>query len=219
MKLSDFLIRGRHLFGFLIPGLMWIASFFYLTDRDLITFVEGGNSWIRIGVLLGISYILGFILQTLIFPVIADSLKKLFVEKSKKYDKMDAQLVEILKAKLPANQTELLIEKNRLPNFCKYYILEFADELKRKVMEKENDINLMVATMIPAPLLVFSIIKSNLSGGYIWLTVGVIIVFWVGLVFRLRHYLEGEKEEWREIFLLLQMFKDEKKIEAKKEDE
>jgi len=43
MKLSDFLIRGRHLFGFLIPGVMWVACLMCLSFKENpLEFVEAG---------------------------------------------------------------------------------------------------------------------------------------------------------------------------------
>lgn len=248
MKLSDFLIRGRHLFGFLVPGIMWVASFFYLSDKSLFDFVESGNTWIKVIVLLGLSYILGFILQTITFPLIADTIKwlsrkinnsKLNLSKhsrgdeipsagrrflnwllvEKDHDELDKQLEEILKAELPVKVKKLAFQSDDIPGFCKYYILEFSDEMRRKVMEKENDINLMVASMIPVPLLFFSIMKDSLIGWRIWLAIISVLIFWIVLAFRLKHYVNGEKEEWRKIFLLLQMYKDENNAEVKKEAE
>src|SRR5437773_11632264 len=102
MKLSDFLIRGRQLFGFLIPGIMWVACVSLLCfNTNPLKFVEaGGNPILRVGLLLSLGYIVGFILQTLLFPIIADTLKlKIGIPETVK--PLGEQIEKILTAKLP----------------------------------------------------------------------------------------------------------------------
>lgn len=219
MKLSDFFIRGRHLFGFLIPGIMWVAcaSLLFFKTNPL-EFVEEGKSLVvRAGMLLALGYIVGFSLQTLIFPIIADTLKRR-VGIPETVKDLGEQIQRILTAKLPEYETQWLVSPERLPGFCRFYILEYSSDLKHIILEKEDDINFLVANAIPGPLLVFSWL---LYRGYRWWVISIAVVcaiiFVTFLLKRLQHYLRREKEEWYEIFLLLQIKEGEKskpKIES-----
>lgn len=214
MKLADFLIRGRQFFGFLIPGIMWIAFFHYLLGKDPLEFVESGNTIIRVSLLASIGYIVGFIFQTLIFPQTADRIKaKIGIPET--VAPLADQIKKIIKKKLPEIENEWLLPDEHLPDFCKNYILENSKELKRVVTEKEDDINFMVANIIPAPALTISWLVYY---GYQWYVIAFVViciaVFWALLLLRLHHYLKKEKEEWYEFFLLLQIKNPEPKNEA-----
>ena len=207
MKLSDFLIRGRHLFGFLIPGVMWVtcASLLFFKKNPL-EFVEEGNSPItRSGLLLAVGYIVGFSLQTLLFPIIADPLKRR-VGIPQTVKKLGEQIQRILTAKLPENESQWLVAPEHLPGFCKMYILEHSKELKHLILEKEDDINFLVANTIPGPLLIVSwLVFKGYSWWIIIIVVICVLILVVFLMKRLKHYLNREKEEWYEYFLLLQL--------------
>lgn len=157
MKLSDFLLRGRHLFGFLIPGIMWVAcvSLLFFKTNPLKFVEEGASPITRAGVFLALGYIVGFILQTLLFPLIADVLK-LKIGTPETVKPLGEQIRRILTARLPQDETQWLLAPEHLPEFCKFYILEHSKELKHIVVEKEDDINFMVANIIPGPLPAFS---------------------------------------------------------------
>lgn len=150
MKLSDFLIRGRHLFGFLIPGVMWLACLsLLLFKKNPLEFVEEGASPIaRAGLLLALGYIVGFSLQSLLFPLLADRLKRK-IGTPDTVEKLGEQIRRILIAKLPEGESEWLVVPEHLPGFCKMYVLEHSKELKHFVIEKEDDINFLVANTIP----------------------------------------------------------------------
>ncbi len=207
MKLSDFLMRGRHLFGFLIPGVMWLASLSLIfLNKNPLQFVEEGTSPIgRTGLLLALGYIVGFSLQTLLFPLLADGLKR-HLGIPETVQKLAEQIQRILKGKLPEGESEWVLVPDHLPVFCKMYVLEHSKELKHFIIEKEDDINFLVANTIPGPLLICSWLVFK---GYSGLSISIGAVSAVLLVTflrrRLKHYLRREKEEWFEWFLLLHL--------------
>jgi hypothetical protein len=216
MKLSDFLIRGRHLFGFLIPGVMWVSCLSLVVfKKNPLEFVEEGTSpLLRTGLLLATSYIVGFSVQTLLFPLLADPLKHL-IGKPKTLERLGEQIQEILAAKLPAGKSEWLVVPEHLPGFCKMYIIEHSKELKHFILEKEDDINFLVANIIPGPLLIFSwLVFKGYSRGIKIAAVVCAVIFGTCLMMRLHHYLRREKEEWYEWFLVLQLRENEDKSKA-----
>jgi hypothetical protein len=207
MKLSDFLIRGRHFFGFLIPGIMWIACLLLLFfKKNPMDFVEDGKSpAARAVMLIAASYITGFCIQTLLFPVLVDIMKKHIGVPCDVKD-LGEQIQRILVAKLPENEIRWTVPLADLPIFCKFYILEHSKELKNILLEKEDDINFIAANILPGPLL---IISWFIFKGYPWwiIVISIICLFVIAaLLFRrLVFYLRSEKVEWYEIFLLLQL--------------
>jgi MFS family permease len=186
---------------------MWVAcvSLLFFKINPLKFVEEGGSPIVRAGLFLALGYIVGFILQTLLFPILADTFK-LKIGTPETVKSLGEQIQRILTAKLPESETQWLLASEHLPEFCKFYILEYSKELKHIVLEKEDDINFMVANIIPGPLLAFS---WMIFDGYRWwviaaVVIGIIIMI-VLLIRRLKHYLRKEKEEWYEIFLLLQI--------------
>src|SRR5205823_2526417 len=134
-------------------------------------FVEkGGSPVIRAVILLALGYIAGFSLQTLLFPIIADTVKRR-VSMPKNVENLEEQIERILTAKLPEKETSWLIAREHLPRICKSYIIERSSELKNLILEREDDINFLVANTIPGPLLVFSWL---LFYGYQWWIIAIV---------------------------------------------
>lgn len=230
MKPSDFLIRGRQFFGFLIPGVMWVAWVSLLVFKiNPLKFVEekDGNAFIRTGMIIAVGYIAGFILQTLIFSLVDWGKSKIGIPKTVK--SLSEQVEEILITKLPDNEIKNKTKKDmsedennwrvhpdHLPEFCKFYVLEHSKELKHMVLEKEDDINFLVANFIPAPMLIFALLVFNERPQH-EINIAAVFIFILGYVWyrRLKHYLKKEKEEWFELFLLLELKPSEGEIKIK----
>lgn len=208
---SDLFIRGRQFFGFLIPGMMWVISILLLMGERPLAFIEGGSSLIRAAYLIGISYILGFILQTLIFPVVADRMKK-YMEKHppKKMAKMEElkkQIVRIFKSRLPAGEKDKwAVPHKDLRTFCKLYVLEHSPALGRLLLEKEDDINFMVAYLLSGPTLLLSWLYSRQHS---WTTLVIATVLAAAFAYalgrRLYYYLQAEIVYAYEACLMLQL--------------
>jgi hypothetical protein len=196
---------------------MWVTCVSLLFfKKNPLAFVEEGNSPLtRASLLLALGYIVGFSLQTLLFPLIADPLKRR-IGVPETVEQLGEQIQRILTAKLPEKESQWLIVPEHLPGFCKMYILEHSKELKHLVLEKEDDINFLVANTIPGPLLIVSWLVFK--GNSWWIVTvfamcALILVFF--LIKRLEHYLRREKEEWYEYFLLLQITENEKRDKLK----
>ena len=76
----------------------------------------------------------------------------------KTVEKLGKQIQTILTVKLPAAESQWLVVPEHLPVFCKMYVIEQSKELKHFILEKEDDINFLVANTIPGPLLIFSLL-------------------------------------------------------------
>src|SRR5260221_3521736 len=154
MNLSDFFIRGRHLFGFLVPGVMWVsvASILLWSSTPLSFIEEGDNPVVRSIFVLALGYMTGFCLQTVLWPLIINPLKnKLGVSPSLKM--LTEYLEGVFEARLPPPEPQDRVTRDRLPLLCKLYVLENSQELRKLLLEKEADINFLVAVMVPGPLL------------------------------------------------------------------
>ena len=195
---SDLFIRGRQFFGFLIPGVMCVISAMLLFGERPLAFVEEGNSLIRTAFLIGISYIVGFTLQTLIFPVTADRMKKHMdkhlPKKVAKVEELKKQIVRIFKSKLPAGERDKWAVPHRdLRSFYKLYVLEHSPAAGRLLQEKEDDINFMVAHLLSGPVLLLSWLYSR---HYSWGTLAVAAVLSLAFAYalgrRLYFYIQTE---------------------------
>lgn len=208
MKPSDLFIRGRQFFGFLIPGIMWVASILLMSGGHPLAFVEGGNAFIRSALFIGIAYIVGFIIQTLIFPLTADLLK-IFIRKRppkkiRELKELKEQIIGIFKARLPSEQEAWLIPPDDFRSFCKLYVIAHSPALGSLLLEKEDDINFMVANLLSLPVFVFTWMRSNT---YLQEHKAAIIVttiiFALALLKRLHFYLQQETVYAYEACLML----------------
>ena len=107
MNLSDFLIRGRHLFGFLVPGVMWVSvAFLLLSTNTPLSFVENSdNPLMRSLLILAIGYVSGFCLQTILFPLITNPLKARIVLHPS-LQKLPDLVEKLVHARLPRTDIE-----------------------------------------------------------------------------------------------------------------
>ena len=218
MNLSDFLIRGRHLFGFLVPGVMWVSvAFLLLLTNTPLSFVENSdNPLMRSLLILAIGYVSGFCLQTILFPLITNPLKARIVLHPSLH-KLPDLVEKLVHARLPRTDIEGAVARDRLPLLCKFYVLEHSQELRKLVLEKEADINLLVANMVPGPLLLVTWTWRNYSVQTTVWVVSLVIVVVLLLLWRLRRYLAREVEEWYETFLVLQLTNYDVESSASKE--
>ena len=195
---SDLFIRGRQFFGFLIPGVMWVISALLLFGERPLAFVEEGNSLLRTAFLIGISYIIGFTLQTMIFPITADWMKKRMnkhpPKKVAKVEELKKQIVRIFKSRLPAGERDKwAVPYKDLRSFCKLYVLEHSPAAGRLLLEKEDDINFMVAHMLSGPVLLLSWLYSRqYSGRTLAIAAVLSLTFAYALGRRLYFYLQVE---------------------------
>jgi hypothetical protein len=208
MKPSDLFIRGRQFFGFLIPGIMWVASILLIQGEHPLAFVEGGNSFIRAALFIGISYIVGFIIQTLIFPLTADVLKKFIRQhpskRLKELKKLKEQIVDIFKSRLPSDQKEWVVPPDDFRSFCKLYVLNHSPALGSLLLEKEDDINFLAANLLALPVFVFAWMYSHpYSQDTKVKIIIVLIVFALALLKRLYFYLQQETVYAYEACLML----------------
>lgn len=197
MKPSDLFIRGRQFFGFLIPGVMWLAIIMMILQQRPLAFVEEGNSLIRSALFIGISYIAGFVIQTLIFPLIADRMKKHIHKHQptdiKHVEKLKGQLIEAFKSKLPTDKKEWAVPDDDLRSFCKLYVLENSSTVGMFLLEKEDDINFMVAHLVSGPIFLLTWMYSRGHGWWkLIIAAAVLVAFVYGLRKRLYFYLQRE---------------------------
>jgi hypothetical protein len=182
-----------------------------MLDENPLAFVEGGNSLIRVAFIISLSYILGFTFQTLIFPLVADKMKKYMNEhppkRITKIEELKKQVIRILKSKLPAREKEeWFVPYNDLRSFCKLYVLEHSPALGRILLEKEDDINFMAAHLVAGPVLMFAWLYSHHYNRTTLSIAGLLaLVFAFALGKRLYAYLQTEIVYAYEAFLILQL--------------
>lgn len=210
MKPSDLFIRGRHFFGFLIPGVMWVATFLLALNDHPLAFAEGGNTFIRSAFLIGISYIVGFTTQTLVFRVIADSMKWYMGEHQPDRIKGLKNLKEEIKknftSKLPSETVDLPVPDKDFRSFCKLYVLEHSPTLGSLLLEKEDDINFLVAHIVAGPALLLSWMHNRHFGSGAFVIAALLAAACdYALLRRLYYYLQAEIVYTYEACLQLQL--------------
>jgi hypothetical protein len=204
MKPSEFFIQSRHLFGFIIPGAVWIGSVGVLAGVDPIGFLEQGVPLVRGVLAIAASYVTGFVVQTIAFMTMKALVKVPAVE---------LQILDSAAAVVEARLREITIgspiDRNQIPVFCKWYVKEHSQELRSVLAEHEGDINLVVA--VPPALLIFIVAAVfRLEGNRAncnWVLISM-IVFGITTVLAMIKFTEYRRVEEREacqMFLLLQM--------------
>lgn len=232
MTLSSFFVGSRQFFGFLTPGFIWIMSILVLvTQTNPFTYIVN-LTFLALVVLLAMSFVVGTAVETISFYVAVSLSATLY--KSKVYISstdtdytpltIDALLLSQVSKiiKMDYNDPPLLawlyvdsngpITKRRVAQFCRRYILETSKCMGRRVVEYEDEINLI--SMLVLPLLVSSccwivhvlIYFNGLGvGGQLVLCTWALLPLTVsGLcVYRLDPLRREEAEFWFEAFIML----------------
>ncbi|SRR6266567_1217268 len=200
MRPTDFFVRGRQLFGFIIPGAVWLSALVVALGHNPLAVLEQGQVLVRAVLFTGVSYVVGFAIQTVVFQAMHRWLKRC----------PPAELVKQVQTELTRQVNAIgggwSIDPAHLPVFCKLYVLEHSPELQTVLREHEDDINLIVA--IPPAICALGLATLYHSGAGIGLIAGSVVVVLVfsGLLWKhLLSFRESEQREWCEMFLLLQL--------------
>ena len=208
MELQALSIRTRHFFGFLVPGVLWLGIGYYfikmMTGAERFSPLDDAGitgTAERLIVLLGAAYLLGFGLQTMLWPLLVDRVKQ-------KTQVPDACPGLYLAAERVIDH-EIMpdvrsLPRAEIPHVCKLYVLEKSSVLRSVVLEAEDDLNFIAAYLIPGPAL---------AGLYCWsrftsitgraVTLAAVIGAWWWIHQQLRRYLEHEYRDWFATFLIL----------------
>lgn len=233
MKASDFFIGTRQLFGFLLPGALWIAAWMLIQNMTPVTYLTG-EPWIpNLLLFIGLSYVIGFVVQTWIFALIMEYQEWRHRSKSRsqsaanskapppvpKEAQENAQLAATGETEVERYRRRLVdavekdlstrpagsLEREKLPRFCKNFVLENSTNLRDQILELEGEINLMVGVALP--LVFLSVAWMNYEGGNLrtfWPAVaGALAASLYFLFRRVPKLREGEELMWCEMYLIL----------------
>jgi energy-coupling factor transporter transmembrane protein EcfT len=149
MKPSDFYLSSRHIFAYVAPGAMWICGGLLIGGKDPLDLV-GRSPWgLHVGFFIAGSFVLGFVLQTVVFwvldkrvpyPGLTDDLHPA--------KRQAAHLRKALCDDCGLNE----IDDSRIPKFCRNLALEYGTYSRHRLLEFENEINFMVALAISLPV-------------------------------------------------------------------
>jgi hypothetical protein len=227
MKPRDLIIRGPQFFGNLFPGMMIVAAFLILTQKRHLLVLESGNPLVRIGIFLTVSYVLGYTTQTLILMTVREPLAK-WIDDTALMKKWIGKVKDVIDKRMEIFGSEgwqrewLDSEKGlpkRLPDFCKWYVLEYSTELKIRLLDYEDAINFITAAFLPFPFLVWAVFFRWHNAILDWLELSlglslslhqayrILVVIIIAIVYmfwrRLRVSIQSEREQACAMFLLL----------------
>lgn len=206
MKPSDFFVHSRQFFGFLIPGAMWVSAAFLVHDRSPYDWLGDGLSVVRAISLFGLSYVVGIVVQTVLFPIKDRFFTPKVHEVLAKVHK-DFIHSEMKKAGI-ANVDQ--IEDERLPILCKLYVLEHSGTMGGVSKEHEDDINILIGSPIALIALLAALLYQHWLPAHTldWplaILLVLVLLLLIPLFFRLRRLGKDEMGEWCDMFLLLHL--------------
>ena len=178
--MSDFFLRGRQFFGFLIPGIIWAAAGALLFFRTVAFPFRDNPKWPNTALFLMLSYLIGFALNRLSFSFVRGLSLKLqdkaaTVRIRRRLMDLRARVRKQLRANYIGQPGFVLPPKNRLAAFCKRFIREKTAVLGKDLDSYEEEINFV--GMLPLPMLVLvvaSLVAS--SRGQLMFGYAIIII-------------------------------------------
>lgn len=167
MKASDVYVRARQLFGFLLPGLIWLAAacviFLQAPLKELLDCAAHATA-ISALAFLAVAFVLGVATQAVSYRFAkwcgdtslvrrltssADAYdQRLYEEASRRLTEVGVQPVLA-----KSNQgTETYRERRQVFLKAKWYVLVYLPQLGHRLLEVESEINIVGMTMLPLAL-------------------------------------------------------------------
>lgn len=215
MKPTDFFIGSRQLFGYIAPGAIWVCGWFMFFARENPVDYFGGDSWlIRFIFFVGLSYVVGYVLQTLLFwpYLVWDERGSLWPWPAKSYGMppwlaKDDQLQRDVDASIPLLAEDMRlaeVRRDRVPKYCRNIALEYCTFARYRILELESEINFMVALSYSLPWLSLGwAVYDSHSWPPKLLCVGTVVLSLVLLLKRVPKLRRNEKAMWCEKYLIL----------------
>jgi hypothetical protein len=204
MKPADYYVGSRQFFGYLLPGLLWLVTWEWIWAADPVqVFIDA--SWQRWLIFLLVSYVIGHIMQSLLFHF--------FTQESERHD-LIFKLKDIIvssnsnpwlwNAAMEESEATPLQEREPkidLAKFCKTVVIEDTEKLALEVQEREADLNflkgaspaLVALGIAISGRLVFGRGRPNLE---IPLLAGFLFVSGVTLFFHSIRVRQWERKAW-----------------------
>jgi hypothetical protein len=167
MSPGDLFLSARQLFGYVVPGVVWLCAasmaFLNASLADLIVMASDATV-VGIAWFLGLATLAGYVTKALSYDRIRNSTKRRFAAlaaeqnehlRIKAIDRL--RHLELLPSHWPAQNTHVLEydQARQLLTMCKEMTELRAPEFSPKLSEKEAEINL--TAMLPAPVLAFAL--------------------------------------------------------------
>lgn len=199
MNPSDLFISARQLFGYVVPGVVWLcaaAMAFLAAPVAQLIVMASDATMVGVAWFLGLATVVGYATKALSYDQIRNSTKERFAEAAAEQNKdlrikVIKQLREqdLLPSGWPGQDTHVLSydQARQLLTTCKEMTELRAPESVSKLSEKEAEINL--TAMLPAPVLAFAIavaFRANelRDAGFRWTsdTLQVWMIWRIGIV-------------------------------------
>lgn len=220
MKLADFFIGSRQLFGFLAPGLVWLLVIYVAIGRSTVLEALSKAEALEILAFLGLALVVGTAVETISFRIAVRASASLRGDRvSREADDSDYFPLS-LPRDLISHCRELAVRRSNVPEairgmsdrqlsqYCKYSVIERTEELRSRLIEYESEINLLA--MLPLPLVLFSVsnllsalrpeVLMPLSLRLLMSLVALLVALL--MLFRLHPLRREEAEAWFRFFLL-----------------
>lgn len=187
MSPGDLFISARQLFGYVVPGVVWLcaASMAFL-DAPVAELIVMASDATVVGIawFLGLATLAGYVTKALSYDQIRNSTKRRFAALAEAQNKdLRIKVTGRLRAlglfppDWPAQDTHKLKydQARQLLTMCKELTELRAPEFSPKLSEKEAEINL--TAMLPAPVLAFALTVAFRAGelreaGFLWTSGG-----------------------------------------------
>lgn len=225
--LSDFYVGSRQLFGFVVPGLVWLSSIILVVTRADPISLMLDVSLLEVALFLAASLLVGTAIETVSFKVgvnLSAWLHRARVSNDPHQtdylpSDVNPQLVQrvrrVIQDRYGDDAYVSELDDRQLSQFCRRFVLEKSNQLRRRVTEYEAEINLLA--MLVLPLLVFVLAWTWNSWVALdnldvlqrltrWVA-GVLAIFALEILLlaRLHPLRREEAEAWYEMFLLIKL--------------
>jgi hypothetical protein len=210
MKLSEFFVGSRQLFGFIAPGAMCISAWMLVTGEEPLRFLSGKEWGLRLILFVGFSFVVGFAIQTPVFRLM-ETLDEHGCLRRKKARCADAirlaRAITLVKQRLEAD-LGIEVPPERVPRYCRNIALEYCTYARYRIIEMESEINFMVALSFSLPAVAFGWMVSS---GPVWdgewerlglFAATLAVSGWIFL-WRIPQLRSNEKVMWCEKYLIL----------------
>jgi hypothetical protein len=155
MKPSDFFLSRRQTLGFLVPGVLWLATGLWICGHGPLEWFDNPTTTKRLILFFGVSYLVGYVVHSLVFAVLDTS--KRWAPRPESPPWITIQnLKSTVRAAVQSDPRLAELNEHQLAQHCKRYAAKDSPYFQSVFSEFEDEVNLTAGMSVP--LIVLSIV-------------------------------------------------------------
>ncbi len=212
MKPSDFFLSRRQILGFLVPGVLWLATGLWFFGLDPVCLLGALGAKTRILVVfITASYIIGYVLQSATFAIRDTSKRWATANPSRAEPQAMQSLKKAVGQAVQSNPQLAGLKEHQLAQFCKRYAAKDSPYFQSVFTDFEDEVNFTIGMSFPlmfaaavGAVRTFIFPAGSGAPNKRWYGITLLLMFLIGcyMYWRSSYARQAEEEAWYRAFLL-----------------